>query len=330
MATKTAKKEAAQSGFSYALKSFIGYLEGTHKSIHTIKNYRLDLLAFETFLKQSQPANIGLCFEQVSQADVERYRNHLKGKGLKTNTRRRKLLTVTQFLSYLAKRKKISPEMARKAPAPHKIERIPYTVSYHSLIELIQQLPSETVLDARNRVLLWTLAETGCLVSEVTQLRFEDWIQAEDLTKVSVRIPGKFARTVPVSVPLYEAIEVLKARLENSRNSGTYLFLGYNKFGALGGPLSPRGVEMVVKFYGPKLGFPQLTPRTFRHSVILSWFEQGLPQNHIQDRLGLKTTYAFRSYMPLLNARNSAEGAEAHSRSNSGTTSIAEMTPPES
>ena len=115
-------------------------------------------------------------------------------------------------------------------------------------------------------------------------------------------------------VDLFEAIDELR---KVSKNPEGWIFFGFNKFGSLGSPMTARGVEMLVKHYGPALGSPGLTPRTFRHSVILRWFEEGIPQMEIQNRLGLKTTYAFRSYIPLL-------------KSNLETTSNFEKTPPES
>ncbi len=85
------------------------------------------------------------------------------------------------------------------------------------------------------------------------------------------------------------------------------MFLGFNRFGSLGMPMSPRGVEMLVRLYGSKLGFPELTPRVFRHSIILNWFSLGISQTEIQAWLGLKTTYAFRSYIPLIEESKSLD-----------------------
>lgn len=289
--------------FPYAIRSFMGYLEGTHKSAHTIKNYQLDIQAFQTFLMNEYGRGSSrkpVSLDQITPMDLERFRLYLKEQGLRTNTRRRKILTVTQFLNYLAKRKKVAPEMGHRVPAPHKVERIPLTVSARRLVEEIRQLSRETLLDARNQCLLWTLAETGCLVSEVAELRYEQWAgPSAGAAFGHLHLGGKFERKVPVPVELYQAVMDLKLRSVSEPSSR--IFLGFNKFGPLGtSAITSRGVELLVKHYGPKLGFPELTPRTFRHSVILQWFQDGIAQNVIQTRLGLKTTYAFRSYAPLL------------------------------
>jgi site-specific recombinase XerD len=294
--------------FPYAIRSFMGYLEGTQKSSHTIKNYRLDISAFQNFIDREYHGK-SVQLDEINHFDLERYRDYLKEKGFKTNTRRRKILTVTQFLNYLAKRNKLAPEMAQKQPAPHKIERIPFTVSSEQLIQVIRSLKVETLIEARNKALLWTLAETGCLVSEVTELRFDGWSHNAS-GGAFVQVGLKTLRKVPVSLELFQEIQDLKQKTKDS----PWIFLGFNKFGSLGAPITPRGVEMLVKSYGPRLGLGGLTPRTFRHSIILKWFAEGLPQVEIQARLGLKTTYAFRSYEPLL-------------KSNSKTTSTDEMNP---
>jgi site-specific recombinase XerD len=274
--------------FARSLKSFVGYLEGTEKSAHTIKNYRLDIEAFQTFLRHGlsdKPVKL----EKVTPGDLDRFHDHMKSLGLKNNTRRRKLLTVRRFLSYLVNRNKLPMELGKKIPTPHKIERIPLTVPSEALIVAIRALPSEAVIDERNRVLLWTLAETGCQVSEVSQLKFENW-QGVDL-----QIGGKSPRALPVSKDLAEAVQKLRKRAGDS----PWLFLGFNKFGSLGSAISPRGVEMLVKFHAAKLGQPVLTPRTFRHSAVLKWFGEGVSREEIQKRLGLRTPYAFRTYEPL-------------------------------
>jgi site-specific recombinase XerD len=276
--------------YSKALKSFLGYLEGTQKSAHTIKNYRLDLLAFQKFLA-AQAGNRPIECENLSSADLDRYHTHLKTADLKTNTRRRKLLTAQHFLRYLSKRKQLVMPIPNKLPAPHKVERIPFTVPRRELIAAIRALPAETPLALRDRAMLWVLAETGCLVSEVSTLQAQDWVE-EDSKRV-VRFSGKAERSIEVSSELFEEIQSLA-------NSQKWLFAGHNKHGSLGTPMTPRGIELLVRHYAGRIGFDQLTPRTFRHSVAIAWFREGMTQDEVQRRLGLKSKYAFRAYLPIL------------------------------
>jgi site-specific recombinase XerD len=292
--------------FSRALKSFMGYLEGTQKAAHTIKNYRLDLLAFHSFLENqasqsAQSTKKPIRCETLGEKELNAYHEFLQAQGFKTNTRRRKLLTAHRFVRYLSQRNQLLIEAPNKLPAPHKVERVPFTVSQKALIDAVRALPVTSVLERRNRALLWVLAETGCQVSEIIQLRFEHWIRSGSHSQVT--IPGKASRTLPVSTDLLSEIEELKA---SSHGRTAAVFLGFNKHGPLGAPISARGVELLVRFYSSRLNIPELTPRTFRHSAVIGWFEQGITQDEIQKRLGLRTAYAFRAYAPLLKSSSSA------------------------
>ncbi|HAR41230.1 MAG TPA: hypothetical protein DCS07_01135 [Bdellovibrionales bacterium] len=208
--------------FAAALKSFEGYLEGTSKSEHTIRNYHFDLLAFEKFLL-SYDKRPEVKLEELDQSYIEEFHNWLKKDGLKTNTRRRKLHTVRKFLGYLSRRKKVPETLDRKVAAPQKVERIPFIVPSEVLIGAIRALPVETVLDRRNRILLWTLAETGCQVSELRQIRFEDWQCSDEHSgNCALRLHGKAGRTLPVSRDLLAAVQELPL------NATDYLFIGFN------------------------------------------------------------------------------------------------------
>jgi len=303
MANSTKKTKALS--LSGGLKSFLGYLEGTQKSTNTIKNYRLDIQSFLGFISAQYPGkNIG--YKDIGRHDIEEYRKELQKQGLMTNTRRRKLLTVTQFLGYLAKRKKASQSLSQKFAAPHKVEKVPYTLSSEALLLAIHTLPSLTFLEERNRLLLWILAETGCLVSEVSQLRFDQWkLSAKKIAHVEFF--GKSLRSVPVSMELFHAVEKFRKR---EGSNPQWIFLGFNKFGSLGHPITDRGVELLVKAYAKKLGSEDLTPRTFRHSAVVFWFKQGLKIPEIQARLGLKTPYAFRAYEPLFKSMSGTKPKE--------------------
>jgi integrase/recombinase XerD len=314
--TKPRRKVRALT-FPYAMRSFVGYLEGTRKAEHTIKNYRLDLLAFEKFLARAPGGKRPLPLTSVGHRELDLYHAHLRSEGFKTNTRRRKLMTVRKFMGYLAGRKKVGADLGRQLRAPAKVERVPLTVAMEELVAAIRAFPAATELEARDRALLWILAETGCLVSEAARLRAEDC----DLASAEVRIPGKRARQLRVSRELCSAVEALvKHRRPDPRRPG-WLFMGYNRFGPMGsGAITPRGIELLVRSKAARLAQPELTPRIIRHSVVLGWFRQGVEREEIQRRLGLRTPYAFRVFEPLF-------AAGPPLRSSSRTTSSAGSSP---
>lgn len=265
------------------MKSFQGHLEGTAKSLHTIASYRLDLSHFQKFLGVDTKLN------ELTRKDLERYHDFLKTEGYKTNTRRRRLMTVRKFMAYVTKRSKLEIDVAKKLPAPEKIERVPHYVNSLDLIKKIQALDAETLILNRNRVLLWVLAETGCQVSELTRLAWRE----VDLKKHEIEFLGQSKRTVSISTQLSHAMAKIKKENEQ------FCFLGFNRFGSLGSPITSRGIELLVKAYEKRLAIGDLTPRTFRHSVVVHWHVMGISEKEIQRRLGLRTAYAFRVYAPI-------------------------------
>ena len=282
--------KAPKPEFATALRSFRGYLIGSGKALNTIESYDSDLATFQQFL-ESGLASTRVSLSKITLNDVEQYHDWLKLRGLKSNTRRRKILTLRRLLKHLTQRKKITIDIGRKLPAPEKIEKAPFTVSTKDLLSAVQALSAGTSILARNRVLLWVLAETGAQVSEVCRLKTEDFAQGTGL----LRISGKSERGVPIS----KALAAAALGLSSSSGGSAWIFTGHNKFGSLGSPISSRGIELIVKDYSDKLGLGDLTPRTFRHSAVLHWHQEGLTQEAIQKRLGLRTAYAFRIYEPL-------------------------------
>jgi site-specific recombinase XerD len=286
--------------FAYASRSFVGFLEGTGKSAHTIANYRQDLGLFERFVSR-RLSRKPLLVDQLTLRDLRAYAESLRAEGFQDNTRRRRLLTVRRFFEYLTRRGKLSVDLGKRVPAPHKIERIPRVQDAELLLGRVRGLEAEGLLALRNKVLLATLLETGCLVSEVARLQFDHW----DFETASLAVSGKSARRIPVSQVLLAEVASLR-----ERTSGKFLFLGFNRFGPLTSvPVSPRGVELLVRAYADRLGSPELTPRMIRHSVVVAWARRGVEQKQIREWLGLRTDYAFRAYAPLLKGFRSSVAA---------------------
>ncbi len=311
------KKKVREVSFAYAIRSFVGHLQGTHKSEHTIRNYRLDLLAFQRFMEASLPKE--RChLSLIGTRELLAFQEALKQKGLRANTRRRKVLTVRAFLKYLVLRRQAPKEAAQQVAAPEKIERVPLTTSAELLRTKISMIPIETLLDLRNQTLFSVLLETAAQVSEVCLMEWGHWSEI-DARSHWVQIVGKNPRKVEVSLELRALIERLKNRIRPQPETpeARYLFLGYNRFGSLGKPISSRAIELLVRSYSSTLAVERLTPRTFRQSRVLEWFQSGVEAAEIQRRLGLRTAYAFRAFEPILRADSPSRRSDVKLRSQS-------------
>ncbi|MGK5086923.1 site-specific integrase [Bdellovibrionota bacterium FG-2] len=280
-------------GFAAASKSFQGHLEGTGKARHTIASYRLDLKRFDAFLSESFPKGLGAgVFEKMTPKTLEYFERHLVARGLKTNSRRRILLTVQKFLRYLSGRKKAPVELLKKMGAPERVQRIPKTVDWDKLHASLMAMSTGTLLEGRNRALLLTLLESGCQVHELGLLK------REDVGGCELNFQGKRARKFTLSKSLAKVLARLCKMSESDPKSSrsSWLFLGHNRYGALGGAVSPRGVELVLKDQGARLGFPKLTARMIRNSTMKYWVSQDVPPAQIKARMGLRGEHWLRMW----------------------------------
>ena len=125
--TSTNKSRVRELTFPYAMRSFLGYLEGTHKAAHTISSYKSDLNSFQTFLEKNTKGSVHAstkALKNIQLSDLEEYHDYLRAQGQKVNSRRRKLLTVRRLMTYLNNRNKLTVDAGKKLPAPYKVERV--------------------------------------------------------------------------------------------------------------------------------------------------------------------------------------------------------------
>ncbi len=312
------KKLGKPFSFAAATKSFLGHLEGTAKSKHTIEAYRFDLQSFGEFLATHRRGQRLPDPRSWSRKDLERYHDWLRASGQKSNTRRRKLMTVRKWMHYLTARNKIELDIGKKLPAPEKIERVPATIDAAALEVAITARAGDSLLALRNQALLLLLIDTGATVSEIASLR---WASV-DFSAGRIRFVGKSERELPLKSKTLSVLTRLSKTRPTEENDDELCFVGYNRHGPIRigkRPLAitPRGIEMVVKTLADTLGFPGVTPRILRHSTVVAWYREGVAEDEIQRRLGLKTDYAFRIYAPIF--ARIREGA----KSSSSTTSTA-------
>lgn len=282
--------------FLRAAKNFKGFLEARGKALLTIKSYETDIRSFTRFLAE-QGIKPSVSIQSLSSATLQDFHEWLKKCGDKVNTRRRKVLTLRRFLRFLEKRGSLDTEMSQILPAPQKVERVPRVLDISNLQAAIRALPNGNDQETRNVALIFVLAETGCLVSEVSGISWSDFEVSEKEATLQLGV-GQRERTISVSLELYELVSNLFNESRGDKLESP-LFKGFNRYGPIHSRITSRGVELVVRAYAKRLSYPLLTPRLIKHSVVLGWLRAGITQGEVQKRLGLKTTYAFRAYESL-------------------------------
>ena len=276
--------EKETTSFEKILKGYLGFLEGTGKSRLTISSYRGDLEVFRKFI-----VGEGINFQSLSRDDFDRYHHFLLKRGLKTNTRRRKLITARSLCRYALSRNKIDLSPAQFIKPPDRLERLPWVPEAVEYEDFLAAFPVKTPIGKRNRLLAEMLGESALSISELCSLSWAD------IESHCLNVPGKRSRRLELS-------PMLRQRLEEWRveNSGKFLFPGYNRHGMATERMSPRGVEIMFRVIAERAGYPELKPKTLRHYAILRWLKETVRDVEIQRRLGVSSGYSLHAYRKYL------------------------------
>lgn len=288
--------------FEKSKKTFLGFLAVRGKSKNTLKNYSSDLASLKQFCTDKN-----LNFQKLSLQDLENYHFMLQSLGLKPNSRRRKVLTAKVFISYLSKRKStISRVGSERWIPPERMERPPKIFAEHLLKPIMDDLQKQCASHPvcfRNRALILLLKESGMLVSEALNLRFQDVERLSFSSKAKVTITGKRGRFIEIENEAFEALEDLKKNLQaqfHNEKNNLHFFYRYTKSNATREKITVRGVELLFKEFSKRYHIQPFHPRTLRHFFILKQLQNKKTSTEIMKMLGLKTAYSLKNYETLL------------------------------
>jgi integrase/recombinase XerD len=283
-AAGSAKATAARPPYAKLVRGYMGFLTGTGKSLATISSYRGDLDLFEKFLREKKRD-----FYRLSPRDLEAYHVWLEKQGLKTNTRRRKILSAKALVKYAVSRKKLAPSTVQYVRAPERLERLPWIPSREEFTKVLSVCEPKAPLALRNWLLVKLLSETGLSLAELCVLR---WDQCNDS---GVAVEGKRPRRLAI-----EAATAQRLKEWRDKNPGKHIFPGYNRHGITSEKMTPRGVELFFRVLARTSGFRFLKPKTLRHYCVVEWLREGLTDAEVQKRLGVHPTYSLHAYRKVL------------------------------
>jgi integrase/recombinase XerD len=171
---------------------------------------------------------------------------------------------------------------------------------------MLKAIDTSTHEGFRNSLLVQLYLDTGCRLSEVTNLRPDDidW----QMRTIKVLGKGKKERVVPmgskVTKLLWQYIE--KHRAQPAIPEYDHVFLT-----RYGDPLTNRCVERIFKKIGKKAGITgvRVSPHTARHTFCSMWFKNGGDTFSCQRITGHTSLEVLQGYVHL----DSDDICQAHS-----------------
>ena len=273
------------------IKQFFSFLEYEKRySPHTLISYKKDIAQFTDFLSKTFETELLKANHQM----VRSWVIDLAEAEIAPASISRKLSSLKSLYKFLLKEGMVDSNPATAVKSPKKAKKLPVFVDENKIIPL---LDSENIFDdsfsgTRDKLIMELLFGTGIRLSELTNIKLNDFSIQEQLLKVL----GK--RNKERIIPLNKSLCVLVDYYLNHRKicfSGIdtpYLILTDK-----GDKAYPKLIYRVVNKYLSMISTQQKkSPHVLRHSFATTLLNKGADINAIKELLGHANLSATQIY----------------------------------
>ena len=261
-----------------AIDAFMQQLRSQRVSPHTLRNYYLDLQAFNKFIESQE-------LSTISKETIRRFLVHMHEKKLARKTIARRVSTYRCFFDFCHRQAIVAHNPMLGICAPKLPQPIPKALTYEEIEIFLSAMDVSTFLGIRDRTIFELLYSSALRVAEVVALNVTDLSLLQRELKIIAK--GDKPRIVFIT-PI--AAQWLKTYLTHPEFPQTkHLFVN-----ARAGRLTVRSIERLSIKYAQSSGLQaKVTPHVLRHTIATHWLEQGMNLKMIQQLLGhesLETT----------------------------------------
>lgn len=259
-------------------EAFIDYLylqRGLSKN--TLLSYKNDLNTFKNIMEEKK-----LKVDNVSKLDIISYIEKRRKEGFSPRSQARFISSLRSFYKFLQFNKWFDKNPAEEVEIPKLFKAIPKFLSFEEVEKLLSAPDTNTSSGFRDKAMLELLYATGLRVSELVNLKIDQFIKEVPILKVKGK--GSKERLVPIG---QEALKWLKLYIEKVRphfnkKSSPFIFLSN-----WGKPLTRQRFFQIIKAYAKKAGIDKnISPHILRHSFATHLLENGADLKSLQMLLG--------------------------------------------
>jgi len=277
------------------IKGFKSYLQ-LEKSLseNSIEAYLHDVDKLTEFLSaEAIPPTI----DKVTNEHIEAFLTWLYDSGMHDYSQARVLSGIKAFFKYLLIEDIIDVSPVEFIQGPKTRRKLPDTLSYEEINNLLNSIDLSTADGMRNRTIIEVLYSCGLRVSECVELRISNLHLDVDFIRVVGK--GNKERLVPIGSSAIKYINMYKDQvrihLPIKEAAADYLFL--NKRGE---SISRVMIFLMIKKYAAAIGITKhISPHTFRHSFATHLLEGGADLRAIQEMLGHESITTTEIYTHL-------------------------------
>ncbi|MEK9727430.1 MAG: tyrosine-type recombinase/integrase [Candidatus Margulisiibacteriota bacterium] len=261
------------------------------RSGHTISNYITDIQQFFNVINVKSVT-------QVNHSSVEIYLTHLHQRQLSSQSIYRKLVSLDQFWRFLQLKHGVDSNPWADVKRPKLTRNLPVFIEEKIVFELLQNYPTSSAEDIRNKAILELLFASGIRVSELTSLTQDslnlDQNECRVLGKGSKHRIALFGDRAKLAIQQY----IKEVRPRWASDSVPHLFISKQ-----GKKLTSRTVQRVLKSANQFHSSPiEITPHACRHTCASLLIINGANIRDVQEFLGHQSISTTERYTHIPNA----------------------------
>ena len=277
------------------IKQFRHYLKLERSlSGNSIEAYTRDVEKLAAYSEVNFPEKTPLNLELEH---LRRFVNDLAKLEISDYTHARIISGIKAFYKYLMYEDRITEDPAQLLEAPKLGRKLPDTLSYQEILQLLEAIPLGEPEGHRNRAMLEMLYSSGLRVSELIELKKGQVF--EDVGFLRVTGKGNKERLVPIGKDALKYLNIYKneVRVHQTIAKGHEEFVFLNRRGK---KLSRVMIFLIIKKTAEQAGIEKnISPHTFRHSFATHLIEGGADLRAVQEMLGHESITTTEIYTHL-------------------------------
>ena len=254
---------------SYQLKIIDEYIEYLEKikgySKNTITSYKTDIKKYFEYINT----------KNKKYYEIEKYVQSLSKSKYAKSTVNRKIVSISSFFNWCINQKKLYIKDIKQIKNIKTERKLPTILTSNYINYLLDTIPTSTSKEIRDRTIIEILYSSGLRVSELTNLKVNDFKNNKSLKVLG---KGNKVRILPMTDKSFNYMNlwISKYRSEyKNEKSGNYIFLGVR-----GGKISDRDIQRIVNL---RLG---TFPHSIRHTFATHLLDGGADLRVVQEMLG--------------------------------------------
>lgn len=280
------------------LKQFSDYLKLERSlSPNSIEAYLRDVSRFMQFMESK---HAGISALQVKHPMFDDFLEFINELGLSAHSQARLLSGIKAFYKFLLFEELIENDPTALIEGPKLGRKLPDVLSYNEIDALLSAIDLSTAEGCRNRAILEVLYSSGLRVSELVELKLNDF--HGDLGILRVMGKGSKERLVPVGreAMKYMTIYIDQVRGKPPHKPAKSGFEGHVFLNRNGRKLTRVMIFTIIKQLAMMVGLKKsVSPHTFRHSFATHLVEGGADLRAVQEMLGHESITTTEIYTHL-------------------------------